>query len=259
MTVHDAARGFDAAADAYARGRPEYPPEAMAWVAQGLGLGAGRRILDLGAGTGKLSLALAAHGAEVVALEPSAGMLARVRAPGREGRAVQGLRALAEALPLRAASVDGAAAGTAFHWFDGARAVPELARVLRPGGRAALLWNLRDVEIPWIAALGELVNRGEAGVPRYRHGAWRRALLEAPGGFRLAGSATFRHVHPLTLDGLLDRVASVSFVAAAAPGARAALLDEVRALVATHPDTAELEVLPLAYRTDAFLFERLPG
>ncbi|MFT3915051.1 MAG: class I SAM-dependent methyltransferase [Anaeromyxobacteraceae bacterium] len=254
MPVHDAARGFDTAADAYVRGRPEYPPAALAWVSRGLSLGPGRRILDLGAGTGKLSAALAATGAEVLALEPSAGMLAKARAPR-----LRGLRALAEALPLRDASLDGATAGTAFHWFDGDRAVPELRRALRPGGRAALLWNLRDVEVPWIAALGAIVNRGEAGVPRYRHGLWRRALLTAPGGFRLVEEAVFRHVHHLSLDQLVDRVTSVSFVAAAAPAARAAVLDEVRALVAAHPDTRGRDVLPLAYRTDAFLFERLPG
>jgi len=251
-TVHDAARGFDTAAGAYARGRPEYPAEAIDHVVRWLALRPGARVADLGAGTGKLARLLAGRGARVLAVEPSGPMIEHARGAG-----VLPVRAVAEVLPVPDGALDGAAAGTAFHWFDGPRAVVELHRALRPGARLALLWNLRDEARPWVAALGRIVNRGDAGVPRYRHGAWRRALEAEPRRFRLVDEAVVYHVHRLSPEALLDRVASVSFAAASPPAGRAAVLAEVRALVAGHPDTAGRELLDLAYRVEAFAWERV--
>jgi SAM-dependent methyltransferase len=251
-TLHDQARGYDAAAGAYARGRPDYPAEAVERIAGWLGLAPGVLVADLGAGTGKLARLIAERGARVLAVDPSGPMLAHARAPG-----MLPVRAVAESLPVRDGALDGAAAGTAFHWFDGLRAVAELHRALRPGGRLALAWNVRDESVPWVAELGRILRRLEGTTPRYRHGTWRRALDAEPRRFRPAGELTLRHVQRLTLPVLLDRVASVSFVAAAAEAERAAVLDEVRALASGHPDTAGREALDLAYRLEAFAWERV--
>lgn len=252
MTLHDAARGFERAADAYDRGRPEYPPDAVALVVSALRVGPGTRLLDVGAGTGKLSRLVAASGATVLAVDPAEAMLRRLRgAPG-----VLPLRAVAEALPLRDGSADAAAAACAFHWFDGPRALRELHRVLRPGARLALLWNARDDAEPWVARLSELVNRVEGRAPRYRTGEWRAAFDAAPGLFAPAGEAHLPHVHFLSPEAVIDRVASISFVAAMPEAERAALLDDVRALLAAHPDTAGRAEVPLPYRTDVHVYDR---
>lgn len=252
MTLHDAARGFETAADAYERGRPEYPPPAVDRLAAALGLGPGLALLDVGAGTGKLARLAASRGAEVVAVEPAAAMLAKVAGAPR----VRAVRAVAEALPFRRGTFRAAAAASAFHWFDGPRALSELHRVLAPGGRLALLWNLRDDETGWVARLSAIVNRHEGGAPRYRKGEWRRAFDVAPGLFEPVEEAHFRHVHPLSPDGIVDRVASISFVAAMPEARRAEVLDEVRALLASHPETAGRRELGLAYVTDLHVYAR---
>ena len=252
MAVHDAARGFERAADAYERGRPEYPRAAIDLLVRALGLSPGERILDLGAGTGKLARALAARGLQVVALEPADAMIRKLAGVER----VLPVRAVAEALPVCAEAVGAVTAASAFHWFDGPRALRELHRVLRPRGRLALAWNRRDDDVPWVARLSEIVNRSEAGAPRYRSGAWRRAFDDAPGLFDLVEEAHFRHEHRLPPEGLVDRVASISFVARRAPAEREAILAEVRALLASHPDTAGRAEVELAYTADLFVYER---
>lgn len=252
MPLHDAARGFERAADAYDRGRPEYPSAAVSLVVSALRLGPGVRLLDAGAGTGKLSRLVAASGATVLAADPADAMIRRVAgAPG-----VVPLRAVAEALPFRDGALDAATAASAFHWFDGPRALRELHRVLRPGGRLALLWNVRDDAEPWVARLSEIVNRREGRTPRYRKGEWRAAFDAAPGLFAPLDEAHVPHVHALSPAGALDRVASISFVAAMGEAERAEVLAEVRALLASHPDTAGRAAIALPYRTDVHLYER---
>jgi SAM-dependent methyltransferase len=252
VTIHDAARGFERAAPAYERARPEYPAAAVDAVVRTLALGPGRRILDVGAGTGKFSRLAAAGGAEVIAVDPAAAMI-RVAA-GVAG--VLPLRALAELLPFRDGAFDAASAASAFHWFDGARALRELHRVLRPGGRLALLWNLRDDGVPWVARLSAIVNRSEGGAPRYRAGNWRAAFDAAPELFEQVEERHHRHVHPLAPEGVVDRVASVSFIAAMEAAARERILAEVRVLLASHPDTAGRAEVELAYLTDVHVYER---
>lgn len=252
MVQHDAARGFDAAANLYNRARPEYPAEAVDLLVRLLSLRTGRTLLDLGAGTGKFSRLAAARGATVVALEPSAAMVRQAGGPG-----VLAVRAVAEALPVRPHGADAVCAATAFHWFDGRRALGEMHRALRRGGRLALLWSQRDDAVPWVAALSAIVNRHEGAAPRYRRGEWRSAFDAARDLFRPLEEAHFPHVHFLPPEGVLDRIASVSFIAAMAEPARAAVLEEVRALLASHPETAGRDEVALAYRTDVYTWERV--
>jgi SAM-dependent methyltransferase len=251
--AHEAVRGFDAAAALYARSRPDYPEEAVDLVARLLHLAPGRTVLDVGAGTGAFSRVLAGRGARVVAVEPSAAML---RLAGGVP-AIQRVRGVAEALPLQARSVDAAAAAGAFHWFEGRRALGELHRALRRHGRLALVWNHRDDAVGWIARLSAVVERHAGQAPRYQSGAWRSAFDAGRDLFRPVEEAHFHHGHPLAPGGVLDRVAAVSFIAALAPAAREAVLDEVRALLASDPDTAGRDEVTLAYRTDVSCWERV--
>ncbi len=155
------ASSFGAAARAYAEHRPDYAAEAIAWCLAGAEGEVGR-VLDLAAGTGALTGGLVAAGVAVTAVEPDPGMLAELhrRLPG-----VPAVIGTAEAIPLGDGSVDAVLVGTAFHWFDEARALPEIARVLRPGGVLALLYNNLDESVPWAVEADDLA-RTSVSVPR---------------------------------------------------------------------------------------------
>jgi len=253
VSPHAAAGGFEAVAETYERSRPEYPREAVDLLVRLLGLHPGRTLLDVGAGTGRFSRLAAARGATVVAVEPAAAMIRLAAGAG----GILAVRAFAEALPIRSHAADAACAASAFHWFDGRRALGEIHRVLRRGGRLGLVWNERDDELDWIARLSEIVNRREGSTPRYRRGEWRAAFDAARDLFRPLEEAHFRHVHPLAPAGVVERVASISFIATMEGAAREAVLAEVRALLASHPDTAGQDELALAYRTDVFVWDRV--
>jgi ubiquinone/menaquinone biosynthesis C-methylase UbiE len=240
---HPDARAFECVADVYERARPEYPPEAVAWFAEELELHDGRTVLDLGAGTGKLTRALVATGARVVAVEPGAAMLAELR------RVLPGVEALlggAESIPLPDASVDAVAVGQAFHWFRHDEAVPELHRVLRPGGAVALIWNSRDQERPLQREISELIKPlVPAGRPPVGESA---KALETSELFGPVEKRMFPFVQRLDADGVAERIASVSFVAAAPPVVRAELDRRLREAVA-----AQGGVVDFAYVTEVYV------
>jgi SAM-dependent methyltransferase len=222
--IHPAARGgFAHAADAYERGRPGYPPAAIEFLAARLRLGPGRTVLDLAAGTGKLTRPLLATGAEVVAVEPVAQMRAALPAAARA------LDGTAEAIPLAAGSADVVTVAQAFHWFDGDAALAEIHRVLRPGGTLALVWNRRRMDDPLNRAVEELIAGFRGHTPALRTGAWR-ATFERTELFGPLEEHVFPNEQSLDADGLVDRVASVSFIAALDEAERAKVLRAVRAL-----------------------------
>lgn len=247
--IHDAAaRGFPQATEAYEQGRPTYPSAAAERLERELRLKAGRVVVDLAAGTGKLTALLVGTGATVIAVEPVAEMRAALE------RALPGVTVYpgtAEAIPLDAASVDAVTVGQAFHWFRGDEALAEIHRVLRPGGGLGIVFNVRDTTVPWVARLSEIMEPHRGSAPAQRSGGWREPF-ERTALFEPLHHAELAHVHHLTPDGVVARVASVSFIAALPDAEREAVLGEVRALVATDPDTRDRAQVDLPYRTDVY-------
>jgi ubiquinone/menaquinone biosynthesis C-methylase UbiE len=225
MVHPSAATGFARSVDAYERARPEYPPEALAWLAEELDLRRGRTVVDLAAGSGKLTRPLAALGCEVIAIEPVAEMRAAI---GPTARALDGT---AEAIPLPDGSADAVTVGQAFHWFQGPAALAEIERVLRPGGALALVWNRRPVESSALhAAISEIIAPYRGDAPSHGSGAWRDAFAG-----RELTERHFEFSQRLDADGLADRVGSTSFVAALDAAEREPLLESVRALAPDGP------------------------
>ncbi|HUG30537.1 MAG TPA: methyltransferase domain-containing protein [Candidatus Limnocylindria bacterium] len=249
MAIHEsAAMGFSAGADAYERGRPSYSPDAVAKLVEELRIAPGSRVLDLAAGTGKLTRQLVDTGAELVGVEPIAAMRAKLVAAVPTAEALDGT---AEAIPLPNHSVDAVVVGQAFHWFDGVRAVSEIRRVLRPTGTVGMIWQARDATRPWIERLEEIINAADDGHPRFRTGAWREAF-DRVALFDPIESAEFDTVQRGDAETIVDRVASISYVAAMPADRREVVLDQVRDLLATDAETAGADVIELPYRTHVY-------
>jgi SAM-dependent methyltransferase len=255
MPVHDvAASGFDREAEVYERARPSYPPEAVAWLTDRLGIAPGRTVVDLAAGTGKLTRLLAPLGATLLAVEPVTGMSAQLRrvCPG-----VPVAAGTAEALPLATGALDAIVVAQAFHWFDAEAALREAHRGLRPGGRLGLVWNARDRSADHVDRLWSIMDRVERRAPWRDHEQWRdsAAYLDTP-WFTPMVEATFHHEQHLTPDDVVARFRSVSHVAVLPAAQREAILDEVRAVLDEHPDTRGRDTVVIPYRVDAFACER---
>jgi SAM-dependent methyltransferase len=225
------ASSFGAAAGAYAEHRPDYAPAAVRWA---LEPAPGTRVLDLGAGTGKLTGTLVALGADVIAVEPDQAMLTELR---RAQPAVRALPGSAEAIPLPDASVDAVLAGNALHWFDLAVAGPELARVLAPGGILAGLWNVMDDRVDWVAGL-ERVSGSAAVGPRDTLSNWRTATAGLAARFGSPEQAEFPHGQRRTADSLVATLATRAGVLVMPEQEQAATLDRIRAFLASRPETA---------------------
>ncbi|GHJ47629.1 type 11 methyltransferase [Catellatospora sp. TT07R-123] len=239
------ASSFGAAATAYAEHRPDYAQAAVRWA---LEPAPGLRVLDLGAGTGKLTAVLAALGADVVAVEPDPAMLAELRRTLPEVRALPGS---AEAIALPDASVDAVLAGNAMHWFDMAAAGPEIARVLAPGGVLAGLWNVLDDRVDWVAGLARVGGSAAIG-PRDTLGDWRAATagmhLPKTGAARFGSpeQAEFPHGQRRTADSLVATLATRAGMLVMPQPQRQAALDRIRAVLASRPETADGEfTLPM--------------
>jgi len=236
------ATSFAGVADAYERSRPGYPEDAVRWLVGVEPLD----IVDLGAGTGKLTRSLVALGHRVTAVEPLPEMIAHLRAAVPEATAVEGG---AEAIPLTAGSTDVVTAAQAFHWFDHGPALREIARVLRPGGWVALVWNTRDDGEPWVAQLSEeaigseTVEERDVAVP-----------VEESNLFKTVERASFPYVQRLDREGLVDLVLSRSYCAVLTPEERTPVLDRVERIFDEH---AVDGMLDLPYMTECFRAVRL--
>jgi SAM-dependent methyltransferase len=252
--VHRSATAFEGAATVYKHSRPGYPAEAVDWLTGALDLGPGRRVADLAAGTGKFTRALLGCGADVIAVEPVAAMretLAATMPRGADGRRVPVVAAVAQALPVGDGRLDAVTVAQGFHWFATRGTVIELHRVIRSGGGLGLVWNHRDPTDRLQAGLTTLMEPWRGDTPSYESGRWRRAFEP----FDLFGPGEEVHVpwrQPVEVEGVADRVASVSFIAAMSDPDRGRLLDDVRALAAEMPPP-----LSLAYVADVFTYPRL--
>ncbi|QUR66545.1 class I SAM-dependent methyltransferase [Mycobacterium spongiae] len=229
----DRSLSFGSAAAAYERGRPSYPPEAIDWL-----LPAGARdVLDLGAGTGKLTTRLVERGLDVVAVDPIAEMLEVLCTSLPKTRALLGT---AEEIPLEDNSVDAVLVAQAWHWVDPARAIPEVARVLRPGGRLGLVWNTRDERLGWVRELGDIIGRDGDPV---------RDKVTLPQPFADMARHQVEWTNYLTPQALIDLVASRTYCINSPAEVRTKTLDQVRQLLATHPALANSAGLALPYVT----------
>jgi SAM-dependent methyltransferase len=224
---------FGSEAAAYERGRPSYPPEAIDWL---LPTGA-RDVLDLGAGTGKLTIRLVERGLRVVAVDPIPEMLEVLRGSLPDTPALLGT---AEEIPLPDDSVDSVLVAQAWHWFDPERAVAEVARVLRPGGRLGLVWNTRDERLGWVKDLGRIVGHEDDPFNQ-------RVTLPAP--FTDVERHQVEWTNYLTPQALIDLVASRSYCITSPTEVRTRTLDQVRELLTTHPALANASGLALPYVT----------
>ncbi|HTU87348.1 MAG TPA: class I SAM-dependent methyltransferase [Solirubrobacteraceae bacterium] len=250
MTVHDSAsRGFQLGADAYERGRPGYPQDAIDWLRAQLDLTPGRTVLDVGAGTGKLTRQLVATGATVLAVEPVPGMRAVLERVVPEATAMEGT---AEALPVGDGAVDAVTVGQAFHWFDVPITLAEFHRVLRPtpAGRFGLIWNRRRMDQPLHREISAIIEPYHGDTPRHLHGAWREPV-ETSELFTKVEELEVPSEQVVDVDGVVDRVGSTSFIAALPDSDREAVLGRVRALAERHPAPLRLE-----YVTEAYVYER---
>ena len=244
--IHPAASGFATAADAYERGRPGYPEEAMAWIAERIGIRPGRDVLDLAAGTGKLTRALVPFGARMIAVEPIDEMREHLFRALPEVDAFDGT---AESIPLPDSSVDAVTCGQAFHWFRVEEALREIRRVLRPGGSLALVWNVRDLSDPLQARIHEILAPHQEDVRSHRD--IDPAELLAGDLFGPVEHRAWPYVQRLSRAHLVDRISSVRYIAILDPDARAEVLSQAL-------ETAEglPEPISIPYTTDVYVADR---
>jgi ubiquinone/menaquinone biosynthesis C-methylase UbiE len=211
----DPARSFGSVAEAYDRGRPSYPVEAVEWLAGG----EAKVVLELGAGTGKLTRKLVDQGHAVFATEPDEAMLEVLRDRVPE---VSAKVATAEDIPANDRSVDVVVVAQAFHWFDHEAALAEIARVLKPGGHLALVWNSRDERIPWVRRMGDILGRQESNTSSAEH-------VVASDLFGFVEEKTFKHWMEVNRESVLDLARSRSSYAVMDADAQQRHLAEVLA------------------------------
>ena len=256
MNVHDAAaKGYARGAADYEKGRPGYPDAAIETLVRACAIVEGTTVVDLGAGTGKFTRHLFAHTSRVIAVEPVEAMRAAYATNFPGARVVDGT---AERVPLDDGTVDVVAVAQAFHWFDQRAALDEIARLLRPGGHLALIWNTRDVGVPWLAEINALMDRLAGDAPRFRSSdrTWRVPVDDHPAFEELHEAAFDNPVPGVDLDTMRARVASTSYVSAMPDDERAAVLAEVERIVRDGPMRDEGEAFTDRYRTELFWCRR---
>jgi ubiquinone/menaquinone biosynthesis C-methylase UbiE len=251
--IHSAAHGFETGAAAYERGRPDYPPEVAGWLTGTLGLGPGKTVLDLGAGTGKFTRDLVATGATVIAVEPVDGMRDKLIAALPDVRALNGT---AETIPLPDAALDAIVCAQAFHWFASEAALAEMSRVLKPGGRFGLIWNMRDESNPWVAAITEIIVPYEGDAPRAYKGTWKSAFPVPTLSPLEQQRFTYGHTGSPE-DVIVNRTLSTSFIAKLPDAERDTVAKRLRELIATHPNLAGEGEVTYPYVTEAYAATRL--
>ena len=239
MNGHDGGLRSGRSRRQYAEHRPDYPADAVAWCVEPTGRPvAGLRVLDLGAGTGKLTALLAELGADVTAVEPDEAMLAELR---RQLPSVRALHGPAEAIPLADGSVDAVLCAQSMHWFDMSRALPEIARVLVPGGALGAMWNSDDDRVEWVAGLRDVAEGAGSPVRSQRERDATAFGAEQFGNelFTPTDRAEFANPQARTIDSLIDDLRTHSAVLIMDPAERERVLGRIRGYLASRPETGE--------------------
>jgi SAM-dependent methyltransferase len=239
VTLHPLAERFASVIGEYERGRPDYPPAVIGALAAELRLKQGASVLDLAAGTGKLTRALLAGGLDVVAVEPQAPLRELLAASVGAERVRDGL---AEAIPLDARSVDAVTVSNAFHWFDHAPALAEIARVLRPGGGLCVVWTIPDWGgASWAHELGAMMAAQRPEHPGFDGPPWQDAA-RASGRWTEPREVRLTVARPANPVQIVDHIASMSWIAAMPEPERAERLAQMRALIDAGETPAELPI-----------------
>jgi SAM-dependent methyltransferase len=248
-TVHQsAAKGYQSAADKYQRGRPDYAPQVFTWLRDKLGAEPNSIVVDLGAGTGKFTKRICDISEHVIAVDPVDAMREKLAADLPQVEVIKGT---ADKMPLDDDSVDILVCSQSFHWFASSAAVAEIHRILKPGGRFGLVWNVRDERTDWVAELTKIITPYEGDAPRYYKGDWREPF-PAP-GFGLLEETRFVNAHIGTPeDVIFNRFMSVSFIAAQDETTRADIEGQIRNLITTHPALMGKSEVVFPYVTECF-------
>lgn len=237
--LHPLAAHFAEVAGEYERGRPEYAPAVVGALCAELGLAPGSPVLDLGAGTGKLTRALLAAGLDVIAVEPQDSLREPLAASIGSERVLAGF---AEQIPLRDGSVLAVTVADAFHWFDRQRALAEIRRVLRPGGGLAILTTVRDATgASWAAEVGAVMERLRPEHPHFDSAPWQE-LVRGAGGWSEPREIRVTGVQAASAERFLDYLASVSWIAALPTAERSATLTEIETIIGAGETPAEMPV-----------------
>lgn len=251
-----AANGFEMAGDAYERGRPDYPLAIVDLICETNTDIQNKIIVDLAAGTGKLTRLLTLTGVkEIIAIEPVKGMREKLYSIPD----ISVMDGTAENIPLEDASVDIVTVGQAFHWFNGRQALNEIYRILKPNGKLYLFWHLRDEDkCPWLGVMNKIIDQWQPlGHPHYRTMKWLDAFNSTSSKFSPLIYEQASHEQYITTDILLDRVLSSSFISCLSDAEKRMVLDEIITMINHHSETAGRTELLVPYKTHIYWCERL--
>jgi SAM-dependent methyltransferase len=254
VAIHHAAElGYQRAAADYERVRPSYPTRSLAVLADALDLGPGKRVAEVGAGTGKFTRLLALTGARVTAVEPVAAMRARLAELLPQVEVVDGM---AEATGLPAGGTDAVVAAQAWHWFDPAAALAEVERVTHPRGRLGLVWNTLDETVPWVEAYSKIYRlwRTDA-VPGHRDGTWH-AFFDAVPGWRPLAEAHVPNPYVTDREGVLGQALTSSVISTLDSASRSQVRRELEAVLDRHEESCG-DRIEIPYVTDVYWTARV--